>query len=151
MIMAVIGGTVSEISGGKFANGTVTGAFVHLFNHAMHTNESLQEYALHGKYRNVKEDMRFTANRLDSMAEKSARLGLMMSSNKFMRLVSVIPYTASTVFTGLKHLTLFSIGETNWVDFTRDVSTTIGFHKISDTAGYLSNEAMKQTQEYISP
>ncbi len=32
MIMAVIGGTVSEISGGKFANGAVTGAFVHLFN-----------------------------------------------------------------------------------------------------------------------
>ena len=32
MIMATIGGTVSEISGGKFANGAVTGAFTHLFN-----------------------------------------------------------------------------------------------------------------------
>ena len=33
---AVVGGTVSKISGGKFANGAVTGAFVVLFNHAMH-------------------------------------------------------------------------------------------------------------------
>jgi RHS repeat-associated protein len=31
-IMAVVGGTVSQITGGKFANGAVTGAFVHLFN-----------------------------------------------------------------------------------------------------------------------
>ena len=29
---AVVGGTVSEIAGGKFANGAVTGAMVHLFN-----------------------------------------------------------------------------------------------------------------------
>ncbi len=32
MIMATVGGTVSEITGGKFANGAVSGAFVHLFN-----------------------------------------------------------------------------------------------------------------------
>jgi len=31
-IMGIVGGTVSEISGGKFANGAVSGAFVHLFN-----------------------------------------------------------------------------------------------------------------------
>jgi len=30
--MAVVGGTVSELTGGKFANGAVSGAFVHLFN-----------------------------------------------------------------------------------------------------------------------
>lgn len=30
--MAVVSGTVSHITGGKFANGAVTGAFVHLFN-----------------------------------------------------------------------------------------------------------------------
>lgn len=29
---SVVGGTVSEIGGGKFANGAVTGAMVHLFN-----------------------------------------------------------------------------------------------------------------------
>lgn len=28
-----VGGTVSEISGGKFANGAVTAAMVHLLNH----------------------------------------------------------------------------------------------------------------------
>jgi hypothetical protein len=32
MIMAVVGGTVSELTGGKFANSAITGAFVHLFN-----------------------------------------------------------------------------------------------------------------------
>ncbi|WP_457598764.1 hypothetical protein [Hydrogenimonas sp.] len=32
LIMAAVGGTVSEITGGKFANGAVSGAFVHLFN-----------------------------------------------------------------------------------------------------------------------
>ena len=32
MIMAVVGGTVSKLTGGKFANGAVSGAFVHLFN-----------------------------------------------------------------------------------------------------------------------
>jgi len=32
MIMAAVGGTVSDITGGKFANGAVSGAFVHLFN-----------------------------------------------------------------------------------------------------------------------
>ena len=32
LIMATVGGTVSQLTGGKFANGAVTGAFVHLFN-----------------------------------------------------------------------------------------------------------------------
>ena len=30
--MAVVGGTTSQITGGKFANGAISGAFVHLFN-----------------------------------------------------------------------------------------------------------------------
>ncbi|WP_373003660.1 hypothetical protein [Sulfurimonas sp.] len=33
--MAVVGGTTSAIAGGKFANGAVTGAFVHMFNDEM--------------------------------------------------------------------------------------------------------------------
>ncbi len=31
-IMAVVSGTVSEATGGKFANGAVSGAFIHMFN-----------------------------------------------------------------------------------------------------------------------
>ena len=31
-IAGVVGGTVSQATGGKFANGAVSGAFVHLFN-----------------------------------------------------------------------------------------------------------------------
>ena len=33
---AVVGGTVSEVTGGKFANGAVTGAFSRAFNDEMH-------------------------------------------------------------------------------------------------------------------
>jgi len=32
-IAATVGGTASELGGGKFANGAVSGAFVHMFNH----------------------------------------------------------------------------------------------------------------------
>jgi hypothetical protein len=35
---AVIGGTASELGGGKFANGAVTGAFSYAFNDALHRN-----------------------------------------------------------------------------------------------------------------
>ena len=40
---AIIGGTVSEISGGKFANGAVTGAFVYMFNHALEGNSIIDK------------------------------------------------------------------------------------------------------------
>jgi len=40
LIMATVGGTVSQLTGGKFANGAVTGAFVHLFNTEMTTYPS---------------------------------------------------------------------------------------------------------------
>ncbi|MCH9814194.1 MAG: hypothetical protein K0U47_09675 [Epsilonproteobacteria bacterium] len=32
-IAGVVGGTASELGGGKFANGAVSGAFTHMFNH----------------------------------------------------------------------------------------------------------------------
>ncbi len=35
-VNAVVSGTISEIGGGKFANGAVTGAFSVLFNDMMH-------------------------------------------------------------------------------------------------------------------
>ena len=34
--MATVSGTVSEATGGKFANGAMTGAFVHMFNDELH-------------------------------------------------------------------------------------------------------------------
>jgi hypothetical protein len=36
MIMAVVGGTVSELTGGKFANGAVSAAFVMMYNDMAH-------------------------------------------------------------------------------------------------------------------
>jgi len=38
-IASAIGGTAEVLGGGKFGNGAVTGAFVHLFNHEMHRND----------------------------------------------------------------------------------------------------------------
>jgi hypothetical protein len=35
-VMGAVGGTASELSGGSFASGAITGAFVQLFNHSMH-------------------------------------------------------------------------------------------------------------------
>jgi len=34
-IMAVVGGTASHLTGGKFVNGAFSGAFIYLFNDAM--------------------------------------------------------------------------------------------------------------------
>ena len=35
----IVGGTASELGGGKFTNGAMTGAFVMLFNHLEHQKE----------------------------------------------------------------------------------------------------------------
>ncbi len=40
LIAAGVGGTAEALGGGKFANGAITGAFVGLFNHAMHQDRS---------------------------------------------------------------------------------------------------------------
>jgi len=37
VIGAVAGGTAEEIGGGKFANGAITGAFIVMPNHLMHS------------------------------------------------------------------------------------------------------------------
>jgi len=42
---AVVGGTVSELSGGKFGNGAQTGAFQFLFNQVVHQGVSARELA----------------------------------------------------------------------------------------------------------
>ena len=44
-IAGITGGTASEIGGGKFSNGAVTGAFVHMFNDEM----TQDEISLHNK------------------------------------------------------------------------------------------------------
>jgi len=48
--MAVVGGTVSVISGGKFANGAVSGAFVHMFN-----NYSGYDNSVEGQNQRIKD------------------------------------------------------------------------------------------------
>lgn len=61
MVTATVSGTVSEISGGKFANGAVTGAFVHLFNSLgdmlAHANENLRIQSMESSQ--FREEMHF--------------------------------------------------------------------------------------------
>ncbi|XPV68062.1 MAG: hypothetical protein ACNI25_12210 [Halarcobacter sp.] len=44
MVSGVLSGTVSVISGGKFANGAVKGAFTYLFNYKLHEAEKDLKY-----------------------------------------------------------------------------------------------------------
>ena len=46
MATAAVSGTVSQHTGGKFANGAITGAFIHMFNALMRADsqESINDY-----------------------------------------------------------------------------------------------------------
>jgi hypothetical protein len=43
-VMAVVGGMTSQFTGGKFANGAITGAFVHLFNNEEFSKAEINKY-----------------------------------------------------------------------------------------------------------
>jgi RHS repeat-associated protein len=43
---AIVGGTVSALGGGKFANGAISGAMTYLFNHAAHKKGDYEAYYL---------------------------------------------------------------------------------------------------------
>jgi RHS repeat-associated protein len=72
-IMAVVGGTVSEVTGGKFANGAVTGAFVHLFNDAMLDAE--REAFVLKRVRNILNDPHVTD-------EYKSKIQVLLTTNK---------------------------------------------------------------------
>jgi hypothetical protein len=67
---AVVGGTASEIGGGKFANGATTAAFVHLFNveqpRAAKIREAKEKKAQVGIGRNIRQEVR---NRVYGLAK----------------------------------------------------------------------------------
>lgn len=46
LVATIAGGTASELGGGKFANGAISGAFVYLLNHQAHTNNKANRNAL---------------------------------------------------------------------------------------------------------
>ena len=54
VIMAVVGGTASALGGGKFANGAMSGAFVHLFNAEVYSkllfSDSHYRYEITSRY-----------------------------------------------------------------------------------------------------
>ena len=43
VVGAIIGGTASHLSGGKFANGALSGAFIAIYNHNAHSNNEAQQ------------------------------------------------------------------------------------------------------------
>jgi len=42
-LAAIVGGTASKLGGGKFANGAVSGAFVHMYNYTAHLPDWMPE------------------------------------------------------------------------------------------------------------
>ncbi len=65
--MATVSGTVSEATGGKFANGAMTGAFVHMFNAEAHafTNRS------YNKNDFIKANVQLNQNKVDNFFGKA--------------------------------------------------------------------------------
>jgi hypothetical protein len=52
---AAVGGTVSELTGGKFGNGAATGAFIYMFNEALHDERQKEIDSTMQKLRNNKQ------------------------------------------------------------------------------------------------
>jgi len=84
-ITATVSGTISKITGGKFANGAVTGAFIHLFN-------SMADPRLNGK--GVPDSMggdsskdfidarKLVANKLDEVAKVGSEIEMIGTVTK---------------------------------------------------------------------
>ena len=71
--MAIVGGTAAALGGGKFANGAVSGAFVHMFNgEAMkfiRASLSTWKYGANGRYKTWLVNGRDTGNRAHETLE----------------------------------------------------------------------------------
>ncbi len=75
---AVVGGTISVIGGGKFANGAQTGAFRYLFNESMHdSNAYVSGYKCMGNCHGVDySDIKFMSVAEQENLAKNVALGL---------------------------------------------------------------------------
>jgi hypothetical protein len=75
---AVIGGTISVVGGGKFANGAQTGAFRYLFNESMHDdNAYVSGYKCMGNCHGVDySDIKFMSVEEQENLAKNVALGL---------------------------------------------------------------------------
>ncbi len=91
---AVLGGTISEIGGGKFANGAVTGAYSMLFNELMHPKEDKTLKKLR-KTKNVIETV--------SDAKKSVegdRYAQVKTGTRLLQVLKVVPKILGQILSG---------------------------------------------------
>ena len=93
MAAAAVGGTVSELSGGKFANGAATGAMVHLFN--AETKSVLQE-----------EQNRLQIQKYASGLQTSVHAGDLTSKEAF----ALVADYAATLYTDLEEVHVVYLG-----------------------------------------
>jgi RHS repeat-associated protein len=86
---AVVGGTVEEIGGGKFANGAVTGAFTALFNAVMHkianspqviSEKDLDDLRYNGRFFNSEDEAAAMAKGITSQTECETQIFKLTSS-----------------------------------------------------------------------
>ncbi|MCH6259284.1 hypothetical protein MLD52_22210, partial [Puniceicoccaceae bacterium K14] len=88
---AIVGGTASELSGGSFANGAITGAFVQLFNHE-HDEEGEVPVAESGDDEPIQRTIFYDASNPDEV-DFNRRVAETLAVGEFDR---VIPFTENT-------------------------------------------------------
>ncbi|HHS93606.1 MAG TPA: hypothetical protein ENK82_09695 [Campylobacterales bacterium] len=99
-IMSVVGGTASKLGGGKFSNGAVSGAFVHMFNSEAGGHGAKRKYdpKVHKKH----------AEMYDSLAKNTGRLGVVVYTVN--KRYGALLIGLSGIFDGLKHSNLYLAG-----------------------------------------
>jgi len=121
MVTATVSGTVSEMTGGKFANGAMTGAFIHLFN------DYADSYASKIAFGNRKDDKLFSsvANK-KFITEASATAGAADTALRKLNIPPAQRICADTVIFGAALIYHAGGGHGSWTnhtvpDYTNDV------------------------------
>jgi len=110
-IMAIVGGTASELGGGKFSNGAVTAIYVHLFN-AEKTVKSIFGFVKHyfgdGSSRNITDEYI-----LSDSAQHKIRSFENKAINYAQKNGSYYGWSQSSTDVTFESLYLFSIGDSS--------------------------------------
>lgn len=99
-IASIVGGTASKLGGGKFSNGAVSGAFIHMFNAEAGGHGAKRKYdrEVHKKHAEI----------YDSLAKNTGKLGVVVY--RMNKRYGTLLLGLSATFDGLKHSNLYLAG-----------------------------------------
>ena len=151
--MAIVGGTASVIGGGKFANGAMGSAFQFLFNDWIDDMRQL-------KNENV---LRNEAEHDPNMINKRAAQGFSDGAEMFgmigtaiekiphplAQFTSKLCFGASLGLDGLKHLTLYHMGQLNEAGIVIDFVVPHSVYPASQGTGFMLSESIESGVEYL--